>query len=377
MTLSRHAGGMTRPRYRTQNRSRYRTSLRLLLATVILSLIPLAGLWQWSRQGPLSTETTVLVKRGSTIDQIAEQLEREGVIRSASMFKLWARTRKIQLIRGEYTFAPRASLSDVTAKLRRGEILFTNVVITPAMHAWSVQKRVKDFVPENVFWTLWKSPRLANAAGFPEAESLEGLIAPATYRFHHAMEPEEIMLQMVEAFRNQVSPQLEGGVMPPYPTLILASLAEKETNLAEELPKVAGVYAHRLQLGMKLQCDPTSLYARWLSGNLDFSPPISKDIQRSHRFNTYAVAGLPPTPIAIPSPAAIEAAKAPDISKNIFFVATGKGGHNFAASLREHNRNVEKYRAEMRRQRAETLKTTKALEKPMPLKKNERNTNYA
>lgn len=331
--------------------ARTHISTRLLLATALLALLPIGGWWSWKRSGPLTAEASVVVKKGTSVDQMAEQLEAQGVIRSAALFKLWARARKLQLIRGEYTFAPSASMSDVANKLKRGDIHFTKVVINPSMHAWSVQRRLKDFMPEDVFWTLWRSPRLARTAGFPEAQSLEGLIAPATYQFHRALEPEEIMLQLVEAFHAQVRPTLEGGTLPPYDTLILASLAEKETSLAEELPRVAGVYAQRLKIGMRLQCDPTSQYARWLTGDLRFTAPTPEDIRRPHPFNTYSVPGLPPTPIAIPSPAAIAAAKAPKITRDLFFVATGRGGHNFAADLRGHNRNINLYRQELRRQR--------------------------
>ena len=331
--------------------ARLQTSFRLLVATAILSLIPLGGWWSWKRNGPLIREATVLVKKGSTVDQVADQLERQGVIRSASLFKLWARARKLQLIRGEYAIGPGASLSEVAGKLRKGDIHYTNVVITPAMHAWSVQRRLKDFVPEEIFWELWKSPTLARTAGFETAESLEGLVAPATYRLHHALEPEEIMLMLVEAFHQQVFPKLEGGSLDPYETLILASLAEKETNVLQELPKVTGVYMTRLEIGMRLQCDPTSLYARWLSGDLRFTQPTGEDIHRSHRFNTYTVAGLPPTPIGIPSAAAIQAAKDPSPSKDLYFVATGTGGHHFSATLAEHNHNVATFRKEIRRQK--------------------------
>ena len=332
--------------------ARSSVSLRLFVAIAALAILPgLGGWWAWKGQGPLQQEATVLVKKGTSINQVADQLERDGVIRSASLFKLWARARKLQLIRGEYTFTARASLSDVAGKLRRAEIHFTSVSIPEGAHAWAVQRRLKDFVPEEVFWTLWKSPRLAKAAGFEHAESLEGLVAPATYKVHHAMEPEEIMLMLVEAFRNQVRPKLEGGVLPPYQTLILASLVEKETKLPEEQPRVAGVYKKRLDLGMRLQCDPTSLYARWLNGDLRFTAPLVEDIRRPHRFNTYSVGGLPPTPIAIPSPTAIEAAKAPLKGKDLYFVATGKGGHSFAPSLRDHNRNVGTYRKEIIRQK--------------------------
>jgi len=328
-------------------------SLRFFLATLVLALLPvLGGWWAWQGQGPLRQDGTVLVKRGTSINQVADQLERDGVIRSASLFKLWARARKLQLIRGEYTFQAGASLADVAGKLRRADIHFTTVNIPEGAHAWSVQKRLQEFVPEQVFWVLWHSPRLARVAGFEWAKSLEGLVAPATYKFHHAMEPEEVMLLLVEAFRNQIRPKLDGAPLPPYKTLILASLVEKETHLAEEQPKVAGVYLKRLELGMRLQCDPTSLYARWLTGDLRFSAPLVADIRRVHPFNTYTITGFPPTPIAIPGASALAAARSPEVTRDLYFVATGKGGHHFAASLKDHNRNVTVYRQELRRQKA-------------------------
>jgi UPF0755 protein len=331
--------------------ARSKTSLRLLVAAAILALPPAWGLWVWKGQGPLGAAATLVVQRGASVDAMAEQLERAGIIRSAALFKLWARARRLQLIRGEYTFEPRASLSDVANKLKRGDIHYTAITIPPGSHAWAIQHRFRDFIPEDVFWTLWKSPRLARAAGFPEAETLEGLVPAATFRVHHALEPEEIFLMLVEDFRDKVRPALDGGPLAPYPTLVLASLVEKETAVPEERPRVAGVYAHRLRLGMRLQCDPTSLYARWKSGDLRFTGPTSEDIHRPSRFNTYTVAGLPPTPIASPGASAIAAAKAPDLSGDLYFVATGRGGHLFAPTLGQHNHNVSLYRKELARQR--------------------------
>ncbi|HJW43199.1 MAG TPA: endolytic transglycosylase MltG [Geothrix sp.] len=328
-----------------------RTSVRLLVATLILLVPPMWGWWAVKGQGPLTSEATVLVKRGATLDEMANQLEKDGVVRSAGLFKLWARARKLQLIRGEYAFQPGTSMAEVTRKLKRGEVHWTNVVVVEGMHAWSLQKRLKDWVPEEIYWQLWKSPRLAKAAGFPDAPSLEGLVAPATYRLNHALEPEEVMLMLVEAFREQVRPKLDGGVLDPYDTLKLASIVERETRLPEEKAKVAGVYALRLKKGMLLQADPTSQYARWMKGDLRFTAPLHEDIVAPHPFNTYTTKGLPPTPIAIPSPASIEGALQPDIGKDLFFVATGKGGHAFGASLGQHNKNINAYRKELKRQK--------------------------
>lgn len=330
---------------------RSRTSTRLLLATLILLLPPIWGWWAVKGQGPLSADATVIVRRGATLDEMSRQLEKDGVVRSAGLFKLWARARKLQLIRGEYAFSAGTSMAEVTRKLKKGEIYWTNLVVVEGMHAWSLQRRVKEFVPEEIFWRLWKSPRLAKTAGFPEAPSLEGLVAPATYRLNHALEPEEVMLMLVEAFRDQVRPKLEGGRLDPYATLRLASIVEKETRLPEERAKVAGVYALRLKKGMLLQADPTSQYARWVTGDLRFTAPSHADIVARHPFNTYTTKGLPPTPIAIPSADSIQAALSPAMGKDLYFVATGKGGHAFGTSLLQHNKNINAYRKELKRQK--------------------------
>jgi UPF0755 protein len=332
-------------------KSKYRTSLRFLIVLALLAIIPVYGWWAFSRSGPLAEEAKLLVKKGMTVNQAADSLYRQGIIRDKTLFRFWARAVKLKLMRGEYVFSSKISMADVAKKLVRGETHVTKVVITPALHGWAVQKRLEPFIPPDIFWELWINPELAKIAGFPNAPSLEGLIASATYSLNLAMEPEEIMLLMVETFHEQVLPALQGGVLPPYETLILASLAEKETNLQSELSHVTGVYNNRLNMRMRLQCDPTSLYARWLSGDLRFTPPTHEDTSRSHPYNTYSMMGLPPGPIAIPSKAAIEAAKDPMETDAIFFVATGKGGHNFSRTLNEHNRNVSVYRKEINKRR--------------------------
>ncbi len=106
-----------------------RTSIRLLVATLILLLPPIWGWWAVKGQGPLTADATVLVRKGATLDEMARQLERDGVVRSAGLFKLWARARKLQLIRGEYAFQPGTSMAEVTRKLKKGEVHWTNVVV--------------------------------------------------------------------------------------------------------------------------------------------------------------------------------------------------------------------------------------------------------
>jgi UPF0755 protein len=292
-----------------------------------------------------------LIKKGTTIWQAAEILHDKGVIRNKNFFALWARFAKLKIIRGEYLFDPMSSMASVNEKLTKGIVHTRKVVIPPALHGWAVQKRLEPFIPEEVFWSMWTDPKFSSMAGFPEAPNLEGLLAPATYSLNLAMEPEEIISEMALAFRNQVLPALQGGVLPPYQTLILASLAEKETNVTEEYAQITGVFNNRLNKQMRLQCDPTSLYARWMDGDVRFTAPTHEDLNRSHPYNTYSIFGLPPSPIAIPSKAAIEAARFPSESDYYYFVATGTGGHNFSKTLIEHNKNVNIYRAEVNRQR--------------------------
>jgi UPF0755 protein len=329
----------------------YRRLILFLAPLALVAALPAYGWWSFVRPGPLRRDATVLIKKGTTVDQAASLLYDSGVIRSKGIFKFRFKYGKLKIIRGEYLFPPGASMADATEKLTKGLVHTTKLVITPSLHGWSVQKRLEQFIPEEVFWTLWTDPKYATMAGFPDATSLEGLIAPATYSINRAMEPEEIMAEMAQTFRSQVFPALGGGFLPPYQTLTLASLAEKETNIPEELPRVTGVFKNRLKINMRLQCDPTSLYARWMSGDLRFTAPTGEDIRREHPYNTYSAYGLPPSPIAIPSRAAIEAAKAPTESDAFYFVATGTGGHNFSKTLNEHNQNVDIYRAEVNRQR--------------------------
>lgn len=342
------------PKTKSNPRGKSRTSKRLLIAALILAIPPAVGWWLWKGQGPLQAPADVVVKKGTTVNALAEELQARGVIRSADLFRLWARSRKLQVIRGEYTFDTGVSLADVAAKLRKGEVHWTNVVIPEGLHGWAIQKRLAPFVPEDAFWKLWKSPTLARTAGFPEAKSLEGLVAPATYKLNKALEPEEVMLALVEAFHRQVYPKLQGGPLTPYQTLTLASLVEKETRQPDERARIAGVYFKRFKIGMPLQCDPTSQYARWMSGDLTFTAPTPADIRRPSPWNTYTVKGLPPTPIAIPSPESIEAAVHPLVTKDLYFVATGLGGHRFAPTLAQHNRNIALYRKELARQKAKS-----------------------
>ena len=173
----------------------------------------------------------------------------------------------------------------------------------------------------------------------------EGLFAPDTYFFAKGESDKKILTDLYkrqmkaldEAWANRAA---NLPYKDKYEALIMASIIEKETNVDRELEQVSGVFARRLQLGMRLQTDPTVIYgmADKYTGNI-----TRQDLRTPTAYNTYTINGLPPTPIALPSKKAIEATMHPDNSKNIYFVATGNGGHTFSETLEQHNQAVQEY----------------------------------
>ncbi|ANF82134.1 hypothetical protein A3K93_07965 [Acinetobacter sp. NCu2D-2] len=178
----------------------------------------------------------------------------------------------------------------------------------------------------------------------------EGLFAPDTYFFAKGETDRKILTDLYQrqmkaldaAWNNRAN---DLPYKNKYEALIMASIIEKETNLDSELEQVSGVFERRLKLGMRLQTDPTVIYGMGdaYQGNL-----TKADLRRPTPYNTYTMSGLPPTPIALPSKKAIEAAMHPDESDNIYFVATGNGGHTFSSNLQDHNKAVQDYLAVLR-----------------------------
>ena len=178
----------------------------------------------------------------------------------------------------------------------------------------------------------------------------EGLFAPDTYFFAKGESDKKILkdlyIRQMKALDQAWEKRAQGlPYQDKYEALIMASIVEKETSLDSELEQVSGVFVRRLQQGMRLQTDPTVIYGMGskYTGNI-----TRQDLRTPTPYNTYTMSGLPPTPIALPSKKAIEAAMHPDSSNNIYFVATGNGGHKFTANLQEHNRAVQEYLAVIR-----------------------------
>lgn len=211
-----------------------------------------------------------------------------------------------------------------------------------------IQSLNKDPLIEKTVIQLPRAEML-KVLGIPYAHP-EGLFAPDTYFFDKGATDKQILTDLYQRQMKILDDAWEKRVPNlPYKTkyeaLIMASIIEKETSVDSELRQVSGVFCRRLKLGMRLQTDPTVIYGM---GD-KYTGKISKqDLRTPTAYNTYTINGLPPTPIALPSKKAIEATMHPDDSENIYFVATGNGGHKFSSNLNDHNRAVQQYIEVMR-----------------------------
>ena len=315
-----------------------RRALRALLFVVVavVALAAVAGAVVWrtaTAPGPLAEERAVVIPRGGIRD-IAEVLERAGVIADADAFALAAALTRGQgaLRAGEFAFPAGASLLGTLSVLRTARPVQHRFTITEGMLA--VQIRAALLAEE--------------ALGGEVPAFAEGALLPETYLFTRGDTREALVRRATAAMEQALAQEWErrAADLPlatPREALTLASIVERETGVAGERARVAGVFVNRLRRGMMLQSDPTTAYAAAGGGVLD-RPLTRADLQHDHPFNTYRVTGLPPGPIASPGRAAIRAALNPESHDLLYFVADGTGGHAFARTLDEHNRNVAAWR---------------------------------
>lgn len=291
--------------------------------------------------GPLSEDRLVWVEPGSGLNRIAAKLEAEGFASSALFVKAGAYKRSLQssLRAGEYEIPAAASVNDILDILAGGKTYLHQITIPEGL----TTKMILVLIEENEI--LEGSITLDPAEGtllpetwsFPRGETRDGLIR------HLQAEQTELI--------DRLWPDRQDGL--PFDTkedaIILASIVEKETGITAERERVAAVFVNRLKRGMRLESDPTIIYG--LTGG----EPLGRGIRLSELrgetpYNTYIIRGLPPTPIANPGREAIAAVLNPADTNEIFFVADGTGGHAFAETLAQHQKNVRKWR-EIERQR--------------------------
>lgn len=315
----------------------------LIVLGLALAGVIVYGQGAMTDAGPHERAVTVVLKRGDGLTRVSEVLSEAGVIDKPVLFRLGARYRGVStaLKFGEYSIPAGASMTSVM------DILVDGATI---QHKFTV---VEGTTSHSVIEILRSVDVLT---GEIETMPPEGAIAADTYFVQRGETRQAVVDRMMAAQQQILMEAWEGRVadLPvrsPEEVLVLASIVEKETGLAEERPRVASVFINRLRKGMKLQSDPTVIYGV-TNGEQALDRPIRRsDLNNDNPFNTYKIPGLPPTPIANPGRAAILAVTQPDVTDDLYFVADGTGGHAFAKTLPEHNANVRKWR-EIERSRA-------------------------
>jgi UPF0755 protein len=330
---------------------RYLVTLVLIL---LLAAAAFAGFLWYSIEKPLgkipSGGIFVEIPHGVSQRTAARILKKNGVVRSSIAFELYARRHPKRAPQaGEYFFDHPLAGKEVFWKLANGDVFEQPFTVKEGDTIFDIAHNLEaaDYMKAADFLNAARDASQVQEFA-PGAKSLEGFLFPATYNLPHHPAPADLTAMMVRKFREavqQVAPDRLDPQTPGTPLLsvvTLASLVESETPKPEERPIVAGVYSNRLHKGMLLQCDPTVIYA--LKQADEYNPPLLlKNLRFDSPYNTYVHSGLPPGPIGNPGESAIRAALAPSTTDFLYFVANTQGGHFFAATLAEHNKNVAKY----------------------------------
>jgi UPF0755 protein len=331
--------------------------LRIVLAVALIVLLAGAGVaWYvwYSVEKPYGTIPSqglfVQIPHGASRRTVSHILRQNGIIRSPIAFEIYARRHpRRTLVAGDYFFDHALSGKEVFWKLANGEIFQQPFTVHEGDTIFDIAANLeaeKYMKGADFLAAARDASQIQNLA--PGAKTLEGFLFPATYNLPHNASPSELTGMMVRKFREALQQIAQDRMDPLTPgtpllsILTLASLVEAETPKPEERPLVAGVYTNRLRKSMLLQCDPTVIYA--LKEKDQYNPPLLlRDLRYDSPYNTYVHSGLPPGPIGNPGLASLKAALNPAPTDYLFFVANTQGGHFFASTLAEHNRNVAKY----------------------------------
>jgi UPF0755 protein len=310
---------------------------------VLVLMLGAGGIYIYGKQkieapGPLREERIVNIPTRAGMTDIADTLQREGVIdnnRWAFIGAVFALKARSELKPGEYLFQKNASLRDVIGTIVEGKVVQHAVTIPEGLTSEQIVSRLSD---SDIFsGSVREMPR-------------EGTMLPETYKFPRGTTREQVIARIQQAQKRVLaeiwerrSPDLP--IKTPEQLVTLASIVEKETGKSDERSRVAAVFVNRLRQRIKLQSDPTIIYGL-VGGKGTLGRPIKRsEIQQPSPYNTYVVDGLPPGPIANPGRASLEAAANPARTRDLFFVADGTGGHSFSDTYDQHQKNVAKLRA--------------------------------
>jgi UPF0755 protein len=308
---------------------------RLLLIALLLAAPPLLAVAIAFMPGPLTDAKTIVVAHGTRVSSIAATLEQGDIAYNRYIFRLAARLLAgDQLKAGEYAFAPHQSTADIVLMMRDGRSVVRLFTVAEGLSSIEIAHMLQS------------NPALTG--DMPPAA--EGSLLPETYRYSYDDSRAGLIVRMQKAMEETLSdlwPKRDPGLplKSPQEALIMASIIEKETGKPEERPRVARVFYNRLAHNMRLQSDPTVIYAiNKGDGPLDHELDHA-DLAFNSPYNTYTNDGLPPGPICNPGRASLEAALHPEPNDYLYFVADGTGGHVFSNNLVEHNQNVTKWNA--------------------------------
>ncbi len=325
-------------------------AITLVGAAVAGALVAVAAVHLASPPALPADGATVVVHDGDGVADVARRLEAAGVVRSALLFRAWARFagRDRALQPGSYRFATATAVPRILDRLAEGvppiEITIPEGFTVRDIAALLAARGITDAAS---IGCLASDPAFLLAAGVPGPQ-LEGFLFPDTYRFPPTVAASEVLEAMVRRFHERFDAERYRRAAERKLTVnevvTLASIVEKETGKAAERPVIAAVFANRLRIGMPLQSDPTVIY-----GIPDFNGDLTRaDLTRPSPYNTYVVSGLPPGPIANPGIAAIDAVLAPADSPALYFVSRNDGSHEFSTTLADHNRAVARYQRSLR-----------------------------
>jgi UPF0755 protein len=309
----------------------------LILISVAVGGALFVGKQRFEAAGPLPEDKVVNIPRGAGIREIAEILQREGVIDQPWVFMggVIALKAGSDLKYGEYQFTKHASLSEVVGTIIENKVVQHQVTIAEGLTS------------EQIVARLLENPGLS---GQIKEIPREGTLLPETYKFTLGMPRDQIIQRMQAAHKRVLAEIWEHRVQDipiktPEQLVIMASIVEKETGRADERSRVASVFMNRLKSRMRLQSDPTIIYGLTGGKGALGRQLMKSEIEQHTAYNTYVIDGLPPGPIANPGRASLEAAANPARTKDLFFVADGTGGHAFAENYDQHQKNVARLRA--------------------------------
>ena len=333
-----------------------------LFAALMVGVKVYYDIFLWHYPGE---EKIFTIAPGENFARINWRLERGGFIADARLFYRYSQFKGLttKFRTGSYRIVPGINMADVTILLTSGEAMSTEVTIPEGKNLYEIARILEEggiIKDAQSFVSLCAEPSFLKAKGL-KGKNCEGYLYPDTYRFSPATPAGDAIGRLYEVFKMKTRHlDFSHTLLDPHEVIILASIVEKETGAPWERPLIAGVFHNRLNKGMRLQSDPTTIYGIWdrYKGNLRRS-----DLLEKTPYNTYKISGLPAGPIANPGLASIEAVLSPKRHSFLYFVSKNDGTHVFSATYKQHNQAVQRYQKSRAARRGKSWRDLKASKK--------------